>query len=132
MGKSDSRLSGLNVILIGIISVLYILMVTKLAEIISLGYDEPDSQVSVYVSIIYLISIVGMILVYMNFSEAKSKPETKTPNWILRWSINIGGIILLIYTILNYWDYMSNVAKLSLIALSISSIIYYVYKYYEI
>lgn len=131
MKKSDPRLSGLNIILIGIISTLYILMVTKIAEIISSGYDEPDTQVSVYVAIIYLLSIIGMILVYMNLSENKSKPETRTPNWILKWSINIGGIILLIYTIINYWDYMSNIAKLSLIALSISSIIYYVYKYYE-
>lgn len=131
MKKSDPRLSGLNIILIGIISTLYILMVTKIAEIISSGYDEPDTQVSVYVAVIYLLSIVGMILVYMKLSENKSKPETKMPNWILKWSINIGGIILLIYTIINYWDYMSNIAKLSLIALSISSIIYYVYKYYE-
>jgi len=130
MKKSDPRLSGLNIILIGIISTLYILMVTKIAEIISSGYDEPDTQVSVYVAVIYLLSIVGMILVYMKLSENKS-PETKTPNWILKWSINIGGIILLIYTIINYWDYMSNIAKLSLITLSISSIIYYVYKYYE-
>lgn len=131
MGKSDPKLSGLNAILIGVISILYILMVTKLAEMISLGYDEADSQVTVYVSIIYLISIIGMILIYIKLSDSKSTPETRTPNWILRWSINIGSISLLIYTILNYWDYMSNFAKLSLIALSISSIIYYVYKYYE-
>lgn len=131
MSKTNSKLGGFNIILIGIISVLYILLVTKLAEIMSTGYDEPDTQISVYVTIIYIISIMGMVIGYVYLSNTKSNEETKTPNWILKWSFNVGGVILLIYSITNYWDYLSDYAKLSLIALSIICIVYYIYKFYE-
>ncbi len=131
MSKSNAKLSGLNVIIIGVISILYVLMVTKLAEIISTSYDEPDMQVGTYVMIIYFISIMGIICGYIYLNESKSTSSTKTPNWIMRWSLSIGGVILLIYTITNYWDYMSDHSKLTLIALSISCIIYYLYKFYD-
>ena len=131
MSKTNSKLGGFNIILIGIISVLYILLVTKLAEIMSTGYDEPDTQISVYVTIIYIISIMGMVIGYTYLSESKSNQETKTPNWILKWSFNVGGVILLIYSITNYWDYLSDYAKLSIIAFSIICIVYYIYKFYE-
>ena len=131
MSKTNSKLGGLNIILIGIISVLYILLVTKLAEIISTSYDESDTQISVYVTIIYIISIMGMVIGHTYLSDSKSKQEIKTPNWILKWSFNVGGVILLIYSITNYWDYLSDYAKLSIIAFSIICIIYYIYKFYE-
>ena len=129
MGKNDPKVSGFNVIIISLISVLYILMVTKLAEIISLSY-EADSQVSTYVMIIYLISIIGIILTYIYLND-KTKQNYQTPNFIVKWGLNIGGVIMLIYTLLNYWDYMGDYAKLSLIALSICCIVYYLYKFYE-
>ena len=131
MSKTNSKLGGLNIILIGIISVLYILLVTKLAEIMVAGYDDPDTQISVYVTIIYIISIIGMVIGYAYLSNEKSNEEIKTPNWILRWSFNIGGVLLLIYSITNYWDYLSDYAKLSIIAFSIICIVYYIYKFYE-
>ena len=131
MVKSDSKLGGLNIILIGIISVLYILLVTKLAEMMSSGYENSEHQISVYVTIIYFISIMGMIVGYAYLSSVKSNEDTKTPDWILKWSFNIGGVLLIIYSITNYWDYMSDYTKLSIIALSIICIVYYIYKFYE-
>ncbi len=133
MAKSDPRLGGLNIILIGVVSILYMLLVTKLAEMMSTSYDDPDSQISVYVTIIYIISIMGMVIgwKYLSDEKSKDKPEVKTPNWILRWSFNIGGVLLLIYSITNYWDYMGEYTKLSLIALSIICVVYYIYKFYE-
>lgn len=143
MVKSDSKLGGLNIILIGIISVLYILLVTKLAEMMSLSYENSENQISVYVTIIYFISIMGMIVGYAYLSGsgsesksgaksgAKSSEDTKTPDWILKWSFNVGGVLLIIYSITNYWDYMSDYTKLSIIALSIICIVYYIYKFYE-
>lgn len=131
MVKSDSKLGGLNIILIGVISILYILLVTKLAEMMSLAYENSENQISVYVTIIYFISIMGMIVGYAYLSEAKSTDNTKTPDWILKWSFNIGGVLLIIYSITNYWDYMSDYTKLSIIALSIICIVYYIYKFYE-
>ena len=131
MNKNNTKLTGLNVIIIGVISVLYVLMITKLAEIISMGYDEPDVQIETYVMIIYFISIIGIICGYLYLNDIKSSSSTKTPNWIIRWSLSIGGVILLIYTITNYWDHMSDYYKLILIALSITCIIYYLYQLYE-
>jgi hypothetical protein len=128
--KSNSKLGGFNCIIIGLISVLYILMVNKLAQILSLSYEEPDQQVSTYVMIIYIISIMGMVIAYVYMSDNK-KSENQTANWIMKWSLNIGGVLLLIYTMLNYWDFLGDHSKLLIIALSIIFIIYFLYKYYD-
>ena len=126
-----NNFGGFNFIIISVISVLYILMVTKLAEIISSSDNDvynQETQLGTYVMIIYFISIIGIIAGYILLSDNKSKSET--PNWIVRWSLNIGGVLLLIYTMLNYWDYLGDYSKLSLISLSIFCITYYLYKFY--
>lgn len=134
--KNLNKIGGLNVIIIGVISFLYILMITKLAEIFSSQYytegedieEDEKNQVGMYVMIIYFISIIGIIVGYIWFSGDNSNMET--PNWIIRWSLSIGGVLMLIYTIVNYWEYLNDYSKLLLIFLSITSIIYYLYKYY--
>lgn len=134
--KNLNKIGGLNVIIIGVISFLYILMITKLAEIFSYQYytegedieEDEKNQVGMYVMIIYFISIIGIIVGYIWFSGNNSNMET--PNWIIRWSLSIGGVLMLIYTIVNYWEYLNDYSKLLLIFLSITSIIYYLYKYY--
>jgi heme/copper-type cytochrome/quinol oxidase subunit 4 len=135
--KDSNKIGGLNVIIISIISFLYILMVTKLAEIFSSQYysegldneEDEKNQVGMYVMIIYFISIIGIIVGYIWFSNNKNT-NLETPNWIIRWSLSIGGVLMLIYTIINYWEYLNDYSKLLLIFLSITSIIYYLYKYY--
>lgn len=133
-----NKISGINIIIIGVISFLYILLITKLAEIVSFQYstelDEygnvinEESKIGVYVMIIYFVSIIGIVIGYVWLSNGKQ--STLTPNWILRWSLSVGGVLMLIYTITNYWEYLNDYCKLLLIFLSISSIIYYLYKYY--
>lgn len=135
--KDSNKIGGLNVIVISIISFLYILLVTKLAEIFSSQYysegldkeEDEKNQVGMYVMIIYFISIIGIIVGYIWFSNNKNT-NSETPNWIIRWSLSIGGVLMLIYTIINYWEYLNDYSKLLLIFLSITSIIYYLYKYY--
>lgn len=135
--KDINKISGLNVIIISVISFLYILLVTKLAEIFSSQYhndgfdieEDEKNQVGMYVMIIYFISIIGIIVGYIWFSKNKNS-NAETPNWIIRWSLSIGGILMLIYTIINYWEYLNDYSKILLIFLSITSIIYYLYKYY--
>jgi hypothetical protein len=128
--KNLNKIGGLNVIIISIISFLYILLITKLAELISIQYSDSEekNQIGLYVMIIYFISIIGIIIGYIWFS--KNNKYTETPNWIIRWSLSIGGVIMLIYTIINYWEYLNEYCKILLIFLSIISIIYYLYKYY--
>lgn len=136
--KDINKIGGLNVIIISIISFLYILLVTKLAEIFSFQYysegldieEDEKNQVGMYVMIIYFISIIGIIVGYIWFSNNNKNTNTETPNWIIRWSLSIGGVLMLIYTIINYWEYLNDYSKLLLIFLSITSIIYYLYKYY--
>jgi H+/Cl- antiporter ClcA len=127
MTKLD--ISGFNVIIIAVISVLFILMITKMAEIISENTDDADeTKIGTYVMIIYFVSIIAIIIGYVYLDTVKSK--NKIQNWMLRWSLNIGGIILLIYTITNYWDYLGDYTKLSFIAFSMFCILYYLYKVY--
>ena len=137
--KSNSnKISGFNVIIISVISFLYVLLITKLAEVISYQYsfgmdkqediEKSENKLGIYVMIIYFISIIGIVAGYIWFS--KNDSNSQTPNWIIRWSLSIGGVIMLIYTITNYWEYLNDYCKLLLIFLSITSIIYYLYKYY--
>ena len=121
---NNSSFSGFGVIIISIISALYILLATKLAEIISINEKNDETQIGTYVMIIYFISIVGIICSFIWFKSER------LPDWIIKWSLSIGGVIMLIYTIINYWDFLSDYSKLILIFLSIICIIYYLYRYY--
>ena len=132
-----NKIGGFNIIVIGIISFLYILLITKLAEIISVQYnlDSNEEQIGIYVMIIYFVSIIGIIIGYVWFSNGinangNTNKQTETANWIIRWSLSIGGVLMLIYTIINYWEYLNDYCKILLIFLSMVSIIYYLYKYY--
>ena len=80
---------------IGIISFLYILLVTKLGEIISFQYAQEDSQeqIGVYVMIVYFVSIIGIIVGYIWFNNNSRGFDTQ--NWIIRWSLSIGGVLIL-------------------------------------
>ena len=126
-----NKIGGLNIIVIGIISFLYILLVTKIAEIISIQYnlESNEEQIGTYVMIVYFVSIIGIIFGYIWFSNNKNS-QNETANWIIRWSLSIGGILMLIYTIVNFWEYLNDYCKILLIFLSMASIIYYLYKYY--
>lgn len=136
MNKKNNlyKISGFNVIVVSIISFLYILLITKFAEIISNQYQQEESkeqskeQLCVYVMIIYFISIIGIIAGYVWFNN--NSQNFNTQNWIIRWSLSISGVLMLIYTIINYWEYLGDYCKLLLIFLSITNIIYYLYKYY--
>ena len=130
-----NKIGGFNIIIIGIISFLYILLITKIAEIISTQYnlDSNEDQIGMYVMIIYFVSIIGIIIGYVWFSNGMTVDTNKqyeTANWIIRWSLSIGGVLMLIYTIINYWEYLNDYCKILLIFLSMASIIYYLYKYY--
>lgn len=126
-----NKIGGFNIIVIGIISFLYILLITKVAEIISTQYNlySSEDQIGMYVMIIYFVSIIGIVIGYVWFSNNINK-QTETANWIIRWSLSIGGVLILIYTIINYWEYLNDYCKILLIFLSMVSIIYYLYKYY--
>ena len=128
-----NKIEGLNIIIIGIISFLYILLITKISEIISIQYnfDSKEEQVGMYVMLIYFVSIIGIIIGYVLLSNNSNiNKKNETANWIIRWSLSLGGVLMLIYTIINYWEFLNDYCKILLIFLSMVSIIYYLYKYY--
>jgi ABC-type Fe3+ transport system permease subunit len=125
--KIDKKKGGLNFIIIGFLSALYILLVNKLAEIVSNGYDE-EERIETYAMMIYIISIMGIAIGYIWLSD--NNADTTNKNFIFRTSFNIGGVLLLLYTMINYWEFLGDYAKLGLIAISMLCIIYYVYLYH--
>ena len=118
-----------NLLVAGIISTIYVLLISKFAEVMSFT-DENNSDadhkqsVGTYVMIIYFISIIGIVFSYLYFKE------DNVPDFIMKWSLNIGGILVLMYTVVNYWNYLDDYAKCTLLISTFVSIVYYLYKIY--
>jgi hypothetical protein len=111
-----------NGLFIALLTVLYILFINKLADMLSLSSNaDEDSKISSYVMTVYFISIMGLVIAYIWINKENNG------NYVLRKSLTYGGIVMLIYSILNYWEYLDDYAKLIMLALSISCIIYYAY-----
>ena len=68
--------------------------------------------------------MIGIVFSYLFFKE------NSVPDFIMKWSMNLGGIMILIYTVINYWDYLDNYAKCTLLISTFVSIVYYLYKIY--
>jgi hypothetical protein len=113
-----------NFMITGIISAIYILLISKIAEVMSFDEDDEKKSIGTYVMIIYFMSIIGIIFSYLFFKE------NNVPDFIMKWSLNIGGILMLIYTVTNYWNYLDDYAKCILLISTFISIIYYLYKIY--
>jgi cytochrome bd-type quinol oxidase subunit 2 len=116
-----------NTLMIILLTFLYVLFINKLAVILS-NYNQNNTDNEIiknYSLIIYLLSIVSIVIAFIYFDDNK-----KNSNFILKWSLNIGSCILLIYLILNYWDYLDEYSKLVLLSICIMAIIYYIYKFY--
>ena len=116
--KSNSNYNG---IVITVLTALYILLIFKLASILSSSYSEEDEQTKSYVMVVYILSIMGLVI---GFVWLKSNSNG---NFIIKRSLTIGGILSLFYTIINYWEYLDDYSKLIMISFSIGCIIYYVY-----
>lgn len=110
-----------NNIFIAVLTVLYILFINKIAEMLSSSNVDDEEKINSYVMIVYFISIMGLVIGYVWMIEKNNG------NYVLRQSLTYGGITMLIYTILNYWEYLDDYAKLIMLALSISCIVYYAY-----
>ncbi len=69
--KNNSKLGGFNFIIISVITVLYVLLVNKLAEIISLNNNDTNIQINTYVGVIYFVSLIGLVIAYVYLSDEK-------------------------------------------------------------
>lgn len=109
-----------NGIFIVLLTILYILFINKLAEMLSSSSEE-DNKISSYVMTVYFISIMSLVVAFIWITRENNG------NYVLRKSLTYGSLTMLIYSVLNYWEYLDDYAKLIMLALSISCIIYYAY-----
>lgn len=109
-----------NGIFIVLLTILYILFINKLSEMLSSSSEE-DNKISSYVMTVYFISIMSLVIAFIWITRENNG------NYVLRKSLTYGSLTMLIYSVLNYWEYLDDYAKLIMLALSISCIIYYAY-----
>lgn len=110
-------------IIIIILTILYILFITKLADILTSGLENPDSATQGYTMLLYILSIMGMVIGYMWLND------NKKGNYVLRMSFTIGGVIILAYTMTNYWEFLNEYSKLTLLGACLLALIYYIYNF---
>lgn len=118
---TEFKAKSYNGIFIAILTILYILFINKIAEMLSSSNLENEEKISSYVMIVYFISIMGLVIGYVWMIEQNNG------NYVIRKSLTYGGITMLLYTIVNYWEYLDDYAKLIMLALSISCVVYYAY-----
>jgi hypothetical protein len=119
--KGEFKPKSYNSIFIAVLTILYILFINKISEMLSTSNLDDESKISSYVMMVYFISIMGLVIGYVWMTEQNNG------NYVLRRSLTYGGITMLLYTILNYWEYLDDYAKLIMLALSISGVVYYAY-----
>jgi hypothetical protein len=119
--NSEFKPKSYNSLFIAVLTILYILFINKISEMLSTSNLEDESKISSYVMTVYFISLMGLVIGYVWMTEQNNG------NYVLRKSLTYGGITMLLYTILNYWEYLDDYAKLIMLALSISCIVYYAY-----
>ena len=105
-----------------LISQVSILLIFKLADIMSQSFEEEKEKLERYVMVIYILSIMGLVIGYIWLKEQSNG------NYIIKRSLTFGGVLSLFYMVMNYWAYLDDYSKLIMLGLSISFIIYYIYK----
>ena len=105
-----------------VLTILYILLITKISDIISNSNEDEIIKIEKYAIIIYFFSIMGLVIAFFMLND-----KTNKGNYIIKNSLSFGSVALLVYVMFYYWNYLGDYSKLSLIALSIVAIIYYIY-----
>ncbi len=117
--KSDNKY---NVIMITLFTVLYLLLINKVSDILTISISDENERLESYTMYIYFISIIGLVISYFWLEN------TNRGNYIINKGLTFGGVIMLLYTMFNYWEFLGDYSKLSLIIISISFIAYYAYQ----
>ena len=123
--KSEKKYS---IILTTVLTTLYVLLITKFCDIMSTSdngrknAENEKNKLESYTLMVLFLSIMGLIVAYFWLDK-----ETKKGNYIIKNSLSIGGVIMLLYVMFFYWDFLGDYSKLTLLGLSITAIIYYIY-----
>ena len=119
-----SKASGIIII---ILTILYILFITKLADVLTNNSVMQDGPVGAsthvdesYATVIYILSIMGLVIGYF-FIQSNS-----IGNYVIKISLLSGSVLVLMHTMIYYWEFLDEYTKLSLIAGCIVAILYYI------
>lgn len=121
INKDNSKFS---IILIGVFILLYVLLANKIADILSNSIIDENQKLESYTMYVYFIGIMGIVIAYFFIEDITNNKG----NHIINKGLTYGSIILLLYTIFFYWDYLGDYSKLSLLIISIIGIVYFAYQ----
>jgi hypothetical protein len=124
INKSNKEDSKFNIILIGLFILLYILLANKIADILSGSNIDENEKLESYTMFVYFIGIMGIVIAYFFIEDITNNKG----NYVVNKGLTYGSIILLLYTIFFYWDYLGDYSKLSLLIISIIGIVYFAYQ----
>jgi predicted transporter len=110
-----------NLFIIGI-TTLYIFLILKISELVANSYQDEDEMYQKYGMTIFIISLLGITIGYLYIKENENNG-----NYIIKNSLNYGGLLMLLYSMINYWDYLDESAKIIIIGMGLSYLIYYSY-----
>jgi hypothetical protein len=106
------------------LAIIYCVFILKLTDVMYSDLPYNDRWQKSLVTL-FIAGVVGIVIARTIFSQ-----NTRTQNKIIRDGLTIGGIILVLYPTLTYWDKMANEGKLVVIGIALGWILWYSYRYY--
>jgi hypothetical protein len=103
------------------IAIIYNLLVSKVSAMITKD-DVMKEKIQKNIIIDIVFGIVALVLAYYVFGKSRLK------NGIVKYGLALGGIILLIYSMICNWDSIEDQTKLFVIGGSLLFMILYSYK----
>lgn len=103
------------------IGIIYSIFIQKLSEVIftDLPYNDKCQKSA---SLIFFAGIIGLVLAQTIFTYNKT-----FQNKIVKHGLVIGGVILILYSIINYWNKMTDEIKLIIAGIALGSLLWYSY-----
>ena len=103
--------------------IIYVIFIQKFADVIFCD-DTYNDRYQKSLMLLFLAGVTAIILAQTIFTYNKT-----LQNEIIKHGFIIGGIILILYPIIIYWDKMTNETKLIVIAVIFGGLVWYFYQY---
>ena len=105
------------------LGIIYTIFFQKLGDIMfcNLPYNDKYQK---YLTFLFLAGVIGIVLAQTIFTYNKT-----FKNQIIKHGLIIGGIILILYPTLTYWDKMTDETKLLVIGIALGGLLWYSYKH---
>lgn len=104
------------------LGIIYSVFIQKFSDVMfaNLPYNDKYQKSSIF---LFLAGIIGIVLAQTIFTYNRT-----FKNEIIKEGLVIGGIILILYPTLTYWDKMTNETKLIVIGIAFGALLWYSYR----